>query len=134
MHSESRPILDRAADMASLFGLPTPDTSFETAPLPEAGLLDGLILPLEARFTPGHCPGHVSLYWPEAGVVFAGDALFQESIGRTDLPGGDITLLARSIRERLYTLPPTTRVLPGHGPETTIGHEREFNPFVSARP
>ena len=134
MHPESRPMLDRAASMASMFGLPTPDISFETMPLPASGLVEGLILPLEARFTPGHCPGHVSLYWPEAGVVFAGDALFQDSIGRTDLPGGDLTLLSCSIRERLYTLPPDTRVLPGHGPETTIGHEQVFNPFVNLRP
>lgn len=127
-------MLDRAAAMASMFGLPIPDTSFDTTPLPSAGLVDGLILPLEARFTPGHCPGHVSLYWSEAGLVFAGDALFRESIGRTDLPGGDIELLSRTIRDQLYTLPEQTRVLSGHGPETTIAHEKRFNPFVRSVP
>lgn len=134
MHPESAPMLERAAMMASMFGLPTPDISFDTTPLPTSGLIEGLILPLEARFTPGHCPGHVSLHWPDSGLVFAGDALFRESIGRTDLPGGDSDVLARSIREKLYTLPDETRVLPGHGPETTIGHEKRFNPFVTARP
>jgi hydroxyacylglutathione hydrolase len=132
MHPDSAPMLDRAAAMASMFGLPTPDTSFHTKPLPAEGLVEGLILPLEARHTPGHSPGHISLYWRDAGIVFAGDALFRESIGRTDLPGGDMALLTKSIHGQLYSLPPDTRVLPGHGPETTIAHEKRFNPFVRA--
>lgn len=127
-------MLERASVMASMFGLPTPDVGFPTRDLPSSGLIEGLILPFEARFTPGHCPGHVSIHWPEAELVFAGDALFRESIGRTDLPGGDIDLLASSIRNQLYTLPDGTRVLPGHGPETTVGHEKRFNPFVRATP
>lgn len=79
---------------------------------------------------PGHCPGNVSFYFPALAAVFVGDALFRASIGRTDLPGGDHELLLRSIRERLYTLPPDTRVLPGHGPATTVAVERESNPYV----
>ncbi|MFU8858878.1 MAG: MBL fold metallo-hydrolase [Cyclonatronaceae bacterium] len=80
--------------------------------------------------TPGHAPDHVSLYSPEHSVLIAGDVLFRESIGRTDLYKGDFQELERSIRERLYILPDQTRVLPGHGPETSIGHEKKFNPFV----
>lgn len=80
--------------------------------------------------TPGHTPGSVSLYAPEAGLLFSGDTLFRESIGRTDLPGGDTATIVRSIRQRLFTLPAATRVLPGHMQETTIGHERAHNPFV----
>lgn len=77
---------------------------------------------------PGHSPG--SLAYRIGDVVFAGDALFAGSIGRTDLPGGDHETLLRSIREKLYALPPATIVYPGHGPETTIGRERSSNPYV----
>jgi glyoxylase-like metal-dependent hydrolase (beta-lactamase superfamily II) len=79
--------------------------------------------------TPGHAPGHLSFYNKEAGVI-AGDALFKGSIGRTDLPGGDFNLLAHSIKTQLYTLPDDTVVNPGHGPSTTIGVEKKFNPYV----
>jgi len=80
--------------------------------------------------TPGHSPGSVSLWCERAGVVISGDALFAGSVGRTDFPGADHATLMRSIREKLYTLPQNTRVLPGHGPETTVGHERLTNPYV----
>lgn len=78
--------------------------------------------------TPGHSPGGITLY--RAPVALVGDALFAGSIGRTDFPGSDFDTLARSIRERLYTLPPETVVYPGHGPTTTIAAERAGNPFV----
>ena len=90
-------------------------------------------LTLKVLHTPGHTPGSISLYMPEAGLLFSGDTLFRESIGRTDLPGGDGVQIARSIAERLYVLPDETRVLPGHMQETTIGHERAHNPFVRLR-
>jgi hydroxyacylglutathione hydrolase len=80
--------------------------------------------------TPGHTPGSVSLYAPDAGLLFSGDTLFRESIGRTDLPGGDLAQIRRSLTQRLLTLPDDTRVLPGHMQETTIGHERAHNPFL----
>ncbi len=80
--------------------------------------------------TPGHSPGSVSFYSPAMDLVFAGDTLFAGSIGRTDFPGSDFDTLARSIYDKLYILPDATRVLPGHGAETTIGHERVSNPFV----
>jgi glyoxylase-like metal-dependent hydrolase (beta-lactamase superfamily II) len=85
---------------------------------------------LRVIHTPGHTPGSLCLYAAEAGLLFSGDTLFRESIGRTDLPGGDTELILRSIAERLYALPDATRVLPGHMQETTIGHERAHNPFV----
>ena len=85
--------------------------------------------------TPGHTPGGISLYCPDAadgrGVVFTGDALFAGGIGRTDFPGGDYDLLAKSIRERLLTLPPETVVYPGHGPASTVGEEARTNPFLT---
>lgn len=79
---------------------------------------------------PGHSPGGIALYCPESGFVLTGDSLFQGSIGRTDLPGGNFTQLVGSVRSKLLTLPPETVVLPGHGGETTVGRELEANPFV----
>ena len=86
---------------------------------------------LKVLHTPGHTPGGISLYIPKAGVVFAGDTLFRESIGRTDFPGGDMETLLKGIRDHLFSLPDATVVYAGHGPETTIGHEKRHNPFVS---
>ncbi|HTJ10766.1 MAG TPA: MBL fold metallo-hydrolase [Dinghuibacter sp.] len=85
---------------------------------------------LEVLFVPGHSPGHCCFYCAAQGFVIGGDALFRDSIGRTDLPGGDHETLLRSIRERLFTLPEDTIVLPGHGPGTTIGYEKRNNPFL----
>lgn len=80
--------------------------------------------------TPGHSPGGITLYCAAAGIALVGDTLFRESIGRYDFPTSDEAELMKSIREVLYRLPDETRVLPGHGPETTIGHEKRGNPFV----
>jgi glyoxylase-like metal-dependent hydrolase (beta-lactamase superfamily II) len=81
-------------------------------------------------YVPGHCPGSLCFHHKAWAAVFAGDALFAGSIGRTDLPGGDHELLLHGIQEKLYTLGDNVRVLPGHGPATTIGQERRTNPFV----
>jgi glyoxylase-like metal-dependent hydrolase (beta-lactamase superfamily II) len=86
-------------------------------------------LELEVRHTPGHTPGHCCFYWAAEGTLFSGDQLFAGSIGRFDLPGGDGEALFRSMRESVMTLDDDVRVLPGHGPETTIGRERATNPF-----
>lgn len=79
-------------------------------------------------FTPGHTPGGVCYYGE--GLVFAGDTLFQESVGRTDFPGSSFDDLVAGIQDKLFALPNETVVYPGHGPETTIGHEKTYNPFV----
>ena len=84
---------------------------------------------LEVIHTPGHSPGGISLYTPK--VVFVGDTLFAGSIGRTDFPGGDYDLLISCVRNRLFVLGDDVKVFPGHGPDTTIGYERENNPFFS---
>ena len=86
----------------------------------------------EVRHVPGHCPGNVLFHQAEARVALVGDALFNGGVGRWDLPGGDFAVLERSIRNRIYTLPDETVVLPGHGPRTTVGDEKEENPFVVA--
>ncbi|MCA9121530.1 MAG: MBL fold metallo-hydrolase [Planctomycetaceae bacterium] len=90
---------------------------------------------LQVHETPGHSVGHVVFVWKGAApwVVFGGDVLFQGSVGRTDFPDGSFDQLASSIRGKLYTLPDDTLVLPGHGPTTTIGSERNHNPFVPDR-
>ena len=86
---------------------------------------------IEVRHVPGHCPGNVLFYLASIGAAFVGDALFNGSIGRTDLPGGDFAQLERAIRGQIYTLPGETVVFPGHGPKTTVGAERAGNPYVS---
>ena len=87
-------------------------------------------LKFEVRFVPGHTYGHVAFYQKESSVIFGGDVLFRNSIGRTDLPGADYDTLINSIRTQFLTLPDSTIVYSGHGPETTIGEERQFNPFL----
>ncbi|MBS1655289.1 MAG: MBL fold metallo-hydrolase [Bacteroidetes bacterium] len=85
---------------------------------------------LEIRFTPGHSPGSIIFYYEPGGFVIGGDVLFNGSIGRTDLPGGDYAILINSIQTQLFTLPDETKVFSGHGPVTTIGFEKMNNPFV----
>jgi glyoxylase-like metal-dependent hydrolase (beta-lactamase superfamily II) len=85
---------------------------------------------LQVLFTPGHSPGSVSFYIPSLERLIAGDVLFRDSIGRTDLPGGDTQQLLDSIRDKVLTLPDDTAVFPGHGPSTTIGRERRQNPYI----
>jgi hydroxyacylglutathione hydrolase len=106
-----------------------------SSPDPDVELSDGQTLrvgglTVTVLHTPGHSPGHVAFYLPEEGVLFSGDALFQRSIGRTDLPGGDLATLLRSIHDQFMTLPDETMVYPGHGPATTIGAERRHSPFL----
>jgi glyoxylase-like metal-dependent hydrolase (beta-lactamase superfamily II) len=84
----------------------------------------------EVRHVPGHCPGNVLFYFSALKTAFVGDALFKGSIGRTDLPTGDFDQLAHSIRTQIYTLSDDTRVLSGHGPETSVGQEKATNPYV----
>ena len=85
---------------------------------------------LQVLHTPGHTPGHCCFLLEDEGVLFSGDQLFAGSIGRTDLPGGSYRTLMASMADRILPLPSDTRVLPGHGPTTTLGHERRTNPFL----
>ena len=87
---------------------------------------------VDVLHVPGHCPGNVAFYVPSKDWCFVGDAIFAGSIGRTDLPGGDFATLEKSIKEKLYTLPPATSLHPGHGPDTTVEREMATNPFVPA--
>lgn len=115
---------------AQWLGMPAPDT-----PVVDTDARDGATLKLhQTEFhvlhTPGHTPGSLCLYAPSLAALAAGDTLFLDSIGRTDLPGGDSERILRSIKTQLLELPDETRVVCGHGPQTTIGRERERNPFL----
>jgi glyoxylase-like metal-dependent hydrolase (beta-lactamase superfamily II) len=131
MDPAEAPLLARSADQAAMFGLPafrTPDTT--------DALRGGDAVAFGSRSwqvlsVPGHSPGSLAFYDTEAAAVISGDALFRRSIGRTDLPLGDLPTLLRAIETQLLTLPPDTRVLPGHGPPTTIGEEARLNPFLT---
>lgn len=130
VHPEAIPMLERAPAAAAMWGY-----IVESPPLPDALLNEGDVIQVgdlraNVLFTPGHAPGHVCFYIAEHAVLFDGDVLFQGSIGRTDLPGGDFNMLMKNIREKLLTLPDETVVLSGHGPATHIGDERHNNPFL----
>lgn len=130
IHSLEKPLLSASMKQADFFGL-----SLELPPEPEGFLDDGDVLrfgesSLELIHIPGHSPGGILLYSPERKFILSGDVLFRGSIGRTDLPGGDYESLVNGIREKLLGLDPDTRVYPGHGPHTSIGTEKESNPFL----
>jgi hydroxyacylglutathione hydrolase len=127
------PVLMHGDDVKILGGTGVLGGIFNKPPKPDRLLEDGDELELgdltfKVFHTPGHTPGGISLYTP--GVVFVGDTLFAGSVGRTDLGGGDYKTLIESIKTKLLTLPPDTKVLPGHGPESTIALERATNPFL----
>ncbi len=105
--------------------VPDPDNFLEEGDVLKLGELE-----LKIIYTPGHSPGGISIYIESENVVFSGDTLFQGSVGRTDFDGGSMAVLARSIREKLYSLPDNTIVYSGHGPPTTIGDEKMQNMFV----
>ena len=123
-------VLWRAGGGGAFFGF-----DIDPGPEPTIDFYQGQILRLgnvefEVRFTPGHTPGHCILYVQASGVCFCGDVIFAGSVGRTDLPGGNWEQLERSIKTQVFTLPDETRLLSGHGPETTVGEEKVSNPFV----
>ncbi len=132
IHSEAVPMLKN---------LPQTGLRFVGQLYPEAAEPDRLLttesetitlgaIKLETLYTPGHAPGHLAFYMRDQDIVFSGDALFAGSVGRTDLPGSSWAVLERSIFDKLLTLPDQTRVLSGHGGMTTIGRERQTNPFL----
>lgn len=125
--SEDSFLLDTEVGGGGLMGLPKVEP-FQFAPL-EEGAVSLAGMPATVLHTPGHTPGSMSLYFPEAGKVFVGDLLFRRSIGRTDFPGGSTETLLASVREKIFTLPPETVVYSGHGPETTVGDESRHNSF-----
>ena len=129
-HEGEVPVLVAVENMAPMYGF-----RYETSPIPEKFLTENQVVilgdyTLQLLFVPGHSPAHLCFYSRENGFVIGGDVLFHNSIGRTDLPGGNHQQLLDNIRQKMYTLPDDTVVYPGHGPTTTIGFEKETNPFI----
>ena len=130
LSGKDRFLLDNASASGSVFGvkvgaMPPAEIDLDGTPEIRFGRTILRVIP-----TPGHTPGHVAFYEPQAKALFTGDTLFRESIGRTDLPGGDYSWIMRSILDSLLPLGEEVHVYPGHGPETTIGHETLYNPFI----
>ena len=130
LHPEDYPLW-RMQGGAPLFGM-----RIDPGPEPTIDLSQGQILKVgenqvEVRHAPGHTRGHVIFWCNAAKVAFCGDVIFQDSIGRTDLPGGDYQTLIDSIQKQILSLPDETRLFCGHGPQTTVGRERKWNPFLS---
>jgi hydroxyacylglutathione hydrolase len=129
IHKDDAPVLATVSSQSRSFGMnpvssPAPDRLLKHGDIITAGEIS-----LKVLHTPGHTAGGISLL--EEGIVFTGDSLFAGSIGRTDLPGGDLMTLLRAIRTNLMTLPDDTKIFSGHGPASTIGDERTENPFLN---
>lgn len=132
IHEGELPVLEAVPQICTLYGLPQPEPS----PSPTNFLKEGTSLTfgetkLDILFTPGHSPASISFFCEASNFVIAGDVLFRESIGRTDLPGGDFKTLINSIKTQFYPLGDEVRVYSGHGGETTIGYEKKNNPFLN---
>lgn len=130
MNANDQTLYDHLDMQAAWLGMETPDRTEIDTPARDGDTLAVGATEFHVLHTPGHTPGSLCLWIPSEAKLVAGDTLFRESIGRTDLPGGDGRAIIRSIREKLLTLADETVVVPGHGPATTIAHEREFNPFL----
>lgn len=131
VHEGEVPVLDAVPQICKMYGMPYPKPS----PNPVHFLQPGQTITfghsvLDILFTPGHSPASVSFFSKDSGILIAGDVLFNGSIGRTDLPGGSLDVLMESIRREYVHLGDEVVVYPGHGPATTIGHERKTNPFL----
>ena len=131
IHKGELPVLAAVPQVASMYGLP-----IDVSPQPDEFLAQGDKFTLGSTellvlFMPGHSPASIGFYCKEESYVIAGDVLFDGSIGRTDLPGGNFDTLIQSISRELLTLPDDTIIYPGHGPTTTVGKERASNPFLS---
>jgi glyoxylase-like metal-dependent hydrolase (beta-lactamase superfamily II) len=130
IHEKELPVLKNAPGSAMLFGF-----DFKNAPHPDHFIKETEALTLgsdelEVRFTPGHSPGSISLHYAHGKWIIGGDVLFNGSIGRTDLPGGNFEILITSIKTQFFTLPDDTTVYSGHGPATSIANEKKYNPFL----
>lgn len=130
MHEKEKPVLAYAPVSARQFNLPFENYHQEIIYIKEGDVISIGNDQLRVLFAPGHSPGHICFYCEAQRFVIGGDVLFRESIGRTDLPGGDFHTLLNSIRQQLFTLPDDVTVYPGHGEPTTIGYEKLNNPFL----
>ena len=130
IHEKEKQVLDLAPASGELWQLPFENYKGNLVFISEGSTINLGDDELEIRFTPGHSPGHVCFYDEADGFAISGDVLFNGSIGRTDLPGGDFDVLINSIQTQLFTMPDDTKIYSGHGPMTTVGLEKMNNPFV----
>jgi glyoxylase-like metal-dependent hydrolase (beta-lactamase superfamily II) len=130
IHPDDEQTLRAVTAYAPSYGFQQYAETLPTAFLKEGDAVKFGNTELQVLFTPGHAPGHIVFYNGPEKICIGGDVLFQNSIGRTDLPGGDFDTLINSIKDKLFALPDDVTVYPGHGPETTIGHEKRHNPFL----
>ncbi len=130
LHVNEKQVLDFAPASGLMWNLPFDNYNGPLHWLKEGDEIEMGDDKLTVLFTPGHAPGHICFYCKAQNFVIGGDVLFRESIGRTDLPGGNHQTLINSIRTQLFVLPDETIVYNGHGPATTIGHEKKYNPFL----
>jgi hydroxyacylglutathione hydrolase len=132
-HRDGRPLIETPEVMRPLLipGLVLEPVTVDRW-VDDGDSIDALGEAVRVSHVPGHCPGSLMFHFGRSGAAFAGDALFRGAVGRADLPGGDFEQLEQSIRSRIYTLPGSTTVYPGHGEPTTVGEERAHNPYVRA--
>ena len=131
IHKADLPLIENAGEISRMYNL----TNYEGSPYPKKFLSHGDLLTFgensfKILFTPGHAPGHICLYNKENNILIAGDLIFKESIGRTDLPGGDYNTLIQSITNNIIPLPKETKIFCGHGPSTNLDYEKKHNPFL----
>ena len=131
IHKLDEPTLESVIVYAPMYGFRSYEPSHPDEFIEEGDSLSFGNSTFEIIFVPGHAPGHIALVNREQKICIAGDVLFRESIGRTDLPGGDHETLIKSIHEKMFELDDETVVYPGHGPTTTIGYEKSHNPFCA---
>ncbi len=129
IHHKEQIVLQKASQYAKGLGMPHYQTTAAEVLLEEGDTIAIGNIALKVIWLPGHSPGHIGLYNTEKQIAFTGDVLFQGSIGRTDLPGGDQSKLLQSIQQKLVPLADSVTIYPGHGPTTTIGKERASNPY-----
>lgn len=130
MNENDQPLYDHLDTQAGWLGMAPPERTTIDTPARDGDTLNLGETEIQIRHTPGHTQGSLCLFVPSEATLIAGDTLFRDSIGRTDLPGGDGRQIIRSIHNQLLTLPENTKVICGHGPNTTIGREKERNPFL----
>lgn len=132
IHPNEKQVLRLAPVSAMMYNLPFENYEGDVNYLTENDVVRLGADTLSVIEAPGHSPGHICFYCEAQQFIIGGDVLFRESIGRTDLPGGNHATLIKNIREKLFVLPPETIVYPGHGPQTTIGHEKAHNPYLQS--
>jgi glyoxylase-like metal-dependent hydrolase (beta-lactamase superfamily II) len=132
LHSLEQSVMESGRQVSSMYGLPYTEGTFAKEHIIENTKITVGNSTCDVLFTPGHSPGSVCFYFEKEGVLIAGDLIFQGSIGRTDLPGGNHETLLESVKKNIFVLPDDTVIYPGHGNPTTVKEEKKYNPFLQA--